>query len=65
MPKIWKDVQGYGMKGNNFVSYSFLLFITLFFGLYGLLDHSGNCDPSPMAQKCFRVSWRKFRLGYC
>ena len=52
MPKIRKDVQGYEMTGNNFVSYSFLLFITLFFGPYGLLDHSGVCDPSP---KCLKV----------
>ena len=53
MPKIQKDVQGYGMTGNNFVSISFLLFITLFSGPYGLLDHSGNCDPSPKGLKVF------------
>ena len=47
MPKIRKDVQGYRMRGNNFVSYSFWLFITLFSRPYGLLDHSGDCDPSP------------------
>ena len=41
MPKIRKDVQGYGMTRNNFVFYSFWLFITLFSGPYGLLDHSG------------------------
>ena len=37
MPKIQKDVKGYGMTGNNFVSYSFLLFITLFSEPYSLL----------------------------
>ena len=47
MPKIRKDVQGYEMAGNNFVSYSFFLFITLFSGPYGLLNHSGDCDPCP------------------
>ena len=52
MPKIRKDVKGYGTTGNNFVSYSLCLFITLFSGLYGLLDHSGDCDPSP---KCLKV----------
>ena len=51
MPKIWKDVQGYRMKGNNFVSYSFWLFITLFSRPYGLLDHSGDDDPSPKGLK--------------
>ena len=53
MPKIRKDVQGYGMTGNNFVSYFFGLFITLFSGPYGLLDHSGVCDPSPKGLKVF------------
>ena len=53
MPKIRKDVQGYGMMGNNFVYYSFWLFITLFYGPYGLLDHSGDCDPSPKGLKVF------------
>ena len=53
MPKLWKDVQGYGMTGNNFVSYSFLLFITLFSRPYGLLDHSSDCDPSPKDLKVF------------
>ena len=53
MPKIWKDVQGYGMTGNNFVSYSFWLFITLFYGPYGLLDYSGDCDPSQKGLKVF------------
>ena len=32
IPKIRKDVQGYWMAGNNFVSYSFLLFINFFLG---------------------------------
>ena len=41
------------MTGNNFVSYSFWLFITLFSGPYGLLDHSGDCDPSPKSLKVF------------
>ena len=53
MPKIRKDVQGYGMTGNNFVSYSFWLFITLFSRPYGLLDHSGDFDPSPKGLKVF------------
>ena len=53
MPKIRKDVQGYEMTENNFVSYFFLLVITLFFGPYGLLDHSGDCDPSPKGLKVF------------
>ena len=53
MPKIPKDVQGYGMTGNNFVSYSFWLLITLFSRPYGLLDRSGNCDPSPKGLKVF------------
>ena len=53
MLKIWKDVQGYGMTGNNFVSYSFGLFITLFYGPYGLLDHNGDCDLSPKGLKVF------------
>ena len=53
MPKMRKYVQGYGMSGNNFVSYSFLLFITLFYGPYGLLDHSGDYDPSPKGLKVF------------
>ena len=64
MPKIRKDVQGYGMTGNNFVSYSFLLFITLFSGLYGLLDHSGDCDPCPKGLKVFlRSHGEKLALG--
>ena len=54
MPKIRKDVQGYGMTGNNFVSYSFWLFITLFSRPCGLLDHSGDCDPSPKGLKVFQ-----------
>ena len=53
MPKIRKDVQGYGMTENNFDSYSFWLFITLFSGPYGWLDHSGDCDPSPKGLKVF------------
>ena len=53
MPKIRKDVQGYRMMGNNFVSYSFLLFITLFSRPYGLLDYSGDCDPSLKGLKLF------------
>ena len=53
MPKIRKDVQGYGMTGNNFISYSFCLFITFFYGPYGLLDHRGDCDPSPKGLKVF------------
>ena len=53
MPKIRKDVQRYGMTGNNFVSYSFWLFITLFFGPYGLLDHSGDYDLNPKGLKVF------------
>ena len=53
MPKRRKGVQGYGMTGNNFVSYSFWLSITLFSGPYGLLDHSGDCDPSPKGLKVF------------
>ena len=53
MPKIWKDVQRYDMTGNNFVFYSFWLFITLFSGSYGLLDHSGDYDPSPKGLKVF------------
>ena len=53
MPKIRKDVQGYGMTGNNFVSYYFWLFITLFSRPYGLLDHSGDCDPTPKGLKVF------------
>ena len=53
MPKIRKDVQGYGMTENNFVSYSFLLFIILFSGPYGLLDHSGDCNPIPKGLKVF------------
>ena len=53
MPKIRKDVQGYKMMGNNFVSYYFWLFVTLFSGPYGLLDHSGVCDPSPKGLKVF------------
>ena len=53
MPKIRKDVQGYGMTGNNFVYYSFWLVITLFSGPYGLLDRSGDCDPSPKGLKVF------------
>ena len=53
MSKIRKDVQGYGMKGNKFISYSFLLFITLFSRPYGLLDHNGDCDPSPKGLKLF------------
>ena len=51
MPKIRKDVQGYGMTGNNFFSYSFWLFITLFSRPYGLLDHSGDYEPSPKRVK--------------
>ena len=53
MPKMWKDVQGYEMMGNNFVSYSFWLFITFFFEAYGLLYHSGDCDPIPKGLKVF------------
>ena len=53
MPKIQKDVQGYGMMGSNFVSYSFRLFITLFSGPYGFLEHSGVCDLSPKGLKVF------------
>ena len=53
MPKIQKDVQGYGMMGNNFVSHSFWLFITLFSRPYGLLDHSGDCDPRRKGLKVF------------
>ena len=41
------------MMGNNFVSYSFWLFITLFSSPYGLLDHSGDCDLSPKGLKVF------------
>ena len=63
MPKIQKYVQGYGMTGNNFVSYSFWFFITLFSEPYGLLDHSGDCDPSPKGLKVFGSHGEKFGLG--
>ena len=53
MPKIRKDVQGYGMTRNNFVSNSFWQFITLFSGPYGLLDNSGDYGPSPKGLKVF------------
>ena len=53
MSKIQKDVQGYEMRGNNFVSYSFWLFITLFFGPYGLLHHNGDYDLSQKGVKVF------------
>ena len=53
MLKIRKDVQGYEMTGNNFDSYYFWLFITLFSRPYGLLNHSGDCDPSPKDLKVF------------
>ena len=48
--KMFRDT---GMAGNNFVSYSFWLFITLFYGPYGVLDYNGVCDPSPKGLKVF------------
>ena len=65
MPKIRKNVQGYGMTGNNFVSYLFGSSLLYFLGPMACWTTVATVTQVQKAEMCFRVSWRKIGLGPC